>query len=516
MELEAEHLTEGPALAREERGSVPELAVFVVLVLVCASIAVASFQMSEHRRVSATQQLLAADAVKAALASLEEELNSTLRSAIVAAMHDVGLAGGSGEEVERLTRLYLNRRISLGWRRGNMTVEVPLADENNLVFEWRPDGGVVAKGYLAAEVRHIMGPAAHGVALEASPPPRFERLRSVALRLLPQARGAADLEGLERELNSLYSQEGLVLSLERGEDEVRVTVADVLAAASVYVGSGRGLVRYVASSSSLGGGGGSSGGGGGEGGGENGGGGSGGGGGQAGQPSAYVRGRVVERYTGLPVWDVSVTPTMTNSGSGGWLLYFPTSGATDVDGCWSIRVIANGYGAFPTSWSASFSFSKSGWLGASRSFSGTAAYQYPDTLVLSPSDVGTVELERLSYGSFTLSLAKNFSYLYVYWDQREQVWKTYTPATNAATVSGDYCAPIDFVVYPEDLQVSVSPSTVALADPRTGGTGFASAGLSASVVGLGPNYLRYPQIWAKGRTGYKEMKEWVIQTTTGQ
>ncbi|MCS7131706.1 MAG: hypothetical protein NZ934_03140, partial [Hadesarchaea archaeon] len=260
--MEAESLTEGSArAARDERGSVPELAVFVVFVLVCASMAAASFQAGEHRQASATQLQLAADVAKATLASIEEELNSALRSAIVAAMHDVGLAGGSRGQVERLTRLYLNQRISLGWRRGNMTVEVPPVDESNLTFEWRPDGGVVARGYLAAEVRHVMGPAAHGVTLEASPQPRFERLRSVALQLLPRARGAADLKGLEQELNSLYSPEGLAVSLERVEGEVRVSVVDVLAAAGAYAGSGKEPVRYVASSASAGGGGGSGGGG---------------------------------------------------------------------------------------------------------------------------------------------------------------------------------------------------------------------------------------------------------------
>ena len=512
--MEAEHLTEGPALAGEERGSVPELAAFVVLVLVCASIAVASFQASQHRQVSATQQLLAADAVKATLAAIEEELNSALHGAIVAAMYDVGLAGGSREQVERQARLYLNQRISLGWRRGNMVIEVPPVDEGNLTFEWRPDGGVVAKGYLAAEVRHIMGPAAHGVALEASPLPRFERLRNVALQLLPRAGSAADLAAMEEELNSLYSPEGLVVSLQREEDEVIVAVGDVLAAASAYVGSGRQVVRYVTSSASLGGeGGAGDNGAGGGGGGENqAGGGGGGGGGQPSQPSAWLRGRVVEKYTGLPVWDVLISPSMTNSGSGGWLLYFPASGMTNNNGDWSIRVVANSYGTSPTSWSAKFTFSKSGWLGASLSYSGTASYVCPD-LVLSPSDVGTIQMERQDYGSFSLSINPWSGTIYVYWDSREGVWKTDKSATTTATVGGDYCAPIDISVYPADLLVSVSPTVVAIADPRSGGSGFASASISASAYGLGPNYYREVDIWAKGRTGFNPGKKvWALDT----
>jgi hypothetical protein len=122
-------------------------------------------------------------------------------------------------------------------------------------------------------------------------------------------------------------------------------------------------------------------------------------------------------------------------------------------------------------------------------------------------------MERQDYGSFSLSINPWSGTIYVYWDSREGVWKTDKSATTTATVGGDYCAPIDISVYPADLLVSVSPTVVAIADPRSGGSGFASASISASAYGLGPNYYREVDIWAKGRTGFNPGKKvWALDT----
>ncbi|MDI6819790.1 MAG: hypothetical protein QMC89_02650 [Candidatus Hodarchaeaceae archaeon] len=497
-------------LLRGEGGSLPELIVFTIFVVVCAAVAIASFQSSGQRRVSSTQRLIAADVVRTTLSMVEGELNSSLRTALLAAMYDVGSAGGDSGQVEQLTRLYLNQRISQGWRYSNLTVEVPVADENNLRFEWRADGSVRAWGYLDVDVRHIAGPRAHGAALDVSPPQRFERLRSVAHRI------AENLAAFDARLDSEYAAEGLEVELENGEGEVRVVVRDAFAAPGVYVGSSMEFLRYVVPTAGLGGGGDGAGGDGGVGGvGDNqgdGGGASDGTGGEPNRPEAWIYGRVVERYTGVPLRDVDILATMTNPGAGGWHLYFPAPGArTDSNGNWSIRVATSGYGATPTSWSADFTFSKSGWSGALRKFSSTATYQAPN-IVLNPSGVGTVELEALDYGSFTLSINPWSSVLCVYWDSKDEMWKTWKPAETTATVSGTYRVIIDFSSDSAGLQISLSPGTVLIVDPREGGTGFVDVSVSASVTGLGPNYVRYPKIWARGRTGLIMGKDWTVTT----
>jgi hypothetical protein len=122
-------------------------------------------------------------------------------------------------------------------------------------------------------------------------------------------------------------------------------------------------------------------------------------------------------------------------------------------------------------------------------------------------------MRRVDYGSFSLSINPWSGTILVYWNSRENTYLTYRPAETTATVSGDYCAPIDINVSPGDLLVFVSPTVVVIADPRSGGSGSASATIIAVAEGIGPNHYREVYIWARGRTGFDPgTKTWVLIT----
>lgn len=165
---------------------------------------------------------------------------------MTAAMYEVGSAGEDRENVERLTLEYLNRRISHGWSYPNLVVRVTDAGNDDLKFEWQPDGSVKVWGYLGAEIKHVYGPTAHGIKLEASLNPRFERLKGVAELASSNAASALDLEALEAKLNERYAAEGLAIEIREDNGKVDATVSDVFAAPCAVVGSDRELVRYTA------------------------------------------------------------------------------------------------------------------------------------------------------------------------------------------------------------------------------------------------------------------------------
>jgi len=235
-------------LARGERGSAPVLAVFTIFTLLSCTLAISSFQASDQRSVSATQQLVAADVTRATASTVEGELTQALYTAVTAAMYEAGSAGEEREDVERLTLEYLNRRISHSWSYPNLVVNISEADNDDLKFEWQPDGSVRVWGYLGAEVKHVYGPTAHGIKLEASLNPRFERLKGVAELGSSSAASAQDLEALEGELNERYAAEGLAIELREDNGYVDAIVSDVFAAPCAVVGGNMELVRYTASS----------------------------------------------------------------------------------------------------------------------------------------------------------------------------------------------------------------------------------------------------------------------------
>ena len=217
--------------------SAPTLAVFTIFVILCSSVAIVTFQSLEERSASAIILESAADVVRATASQVGSELNSALESSIAAAMYDVGLRGGTREQVEQYVREYLNTHISdiNAYPRPNLTVVVPPCDENSLALEWLPDGGIHARGYLDARFEHVMGPRAFGLSLRAVSRPRFERIKHVAEIFVELAAGAANLEELERALNENYACEGLAVKLENGDDIVYVTVQDIFGARGVLV-----------------------------------------------------------------------------------------------------------------------------------------------------------------------------------------------------------------------------------------------------------------------------------------
>ena len=227
------------ALALEENGSAPVLAVFTIFVILSCALAISTFQGSDQRSVSATQQLAAADVTRATASTIEGELNQALTTAVTAAMHDAGIIGGNRGTVEQLTLDYLNRRISSGWSYSNLSVIMPKISADDLAFEWQPDGSVRVEGYIDAEIRHVYGPTSHGIKLDASVNPRFLRLRSVALELLGNDSGTVEPD--------LYSAEGLGVELSKNGNTVTAVVTDVFASPVAMVSGDMDYIRYIAS-----------------------------------------------------------------------------------------------------------------------------------------------------------------------------------------------------------------------------------------------------------------------------
>ena len=227
------------ALALEENGSAPVLAVFTIFVILSCALAISSFQGSDQRSVSATQQLAAADVIRATASTIEGELNQALTTSVTATMHDAGIVGGHRGTVEQLTLDYLNRRISSGWSYSNLSVIMPKVSAGDLAFVWQPDGSVRVEGYIDAEIRHVYGPTAHGIKLDASVNPRFLRLRSVALELLANDSGTVEPDR--------YAAEGLGVELSKNGNIATAVVTDIFASPVAMVGGGMDYIRYIAS-----------------------------------------------------------------------------------------------------------------------------------------------------------------------------------------------------------------------------------------------------------------------------
>jgi len=154
-------------------------------------------------------------------------------------MYDAGSTGENRDAVEQLTLDYLNRRISQGWSYPNLDVIMPKISGDDMVFEWQPDGSVEVRGYIDAEIRHVCGPTAHGVKLDASVNPRFLRMENIAVQMLGENSSAIEADR--------YAAEGLEVELYENDNHVTVVVTDVFAAPCVMVGSDMEFVRYIAS-----------------------------------------------------------------------------------------------------------------------------------------------------------------------------------------------------------------------------------------------------------------------------
>ncbi|MBS3815568.1 MAG: hypothetical protein KGY45_03275 [Hadesarchaea archaeon] len=220
----------------DERGGAPTLVVFAIFIVISTSIALTYFQTTERRGISAIQQRTAADVTRAKVSSIDSELTGALQSGIRAAEWEIGMAGGSLEEVEDLIIEYLNNRISKGWTQTNIEITIPLIEENDLTFEWQPDGSLTVRGYLEnAKFEHVTGPTVYGLELEASTIPRFQRLKYIAESINKKYKNVSDLSGLENNLNDNYACEGIRIHIKEINNELSFELEDIYGAESVIL-----------------------------------------------------------------------------------------------------------------------------------------------------------------------------------------------------------------------------------------------------------------------------------------
>lgn len=222
----------------DKNGAAPTLAIFLILIIISSALVLAQLQRSEERNIDAIQLLTASDEARSALASINSELNSALRKSANTAMYDVGMRGGSIEEVENRIIDYLNDRIEEGWDYSNLEENIPLVNENSISFHWQPDGSLSVRVQLDTEIKHVMGPTAFGTYLQADTYPRFERIEEVAHQVsekIPENASSEEIEDLEGELNENYECEGLEINLSTDGSKVNIRVNDVYAGETVNI-----------------------------------------------------------------------------------------------------------------------------------------------------------------------------------------------------------------------------------------------------------------------------------------
>ncbi len=212
---------------REENGAATTLAIFVIFVVLISLVAIHTFEEGYQRQLTLFNQSMAIDTTRAVAATVETELNDALGTAVEAAMFEAGKRGEEKSDVENRTRDYFNQRIAAGWRYSNFKdIQVHLSDENSLILEWLPDGGLRAYGYLDATFEHLNGTKAYGIKLDAGVVPRYGRLYTLAYQIFEDAKTAPDLAALEASLNDNYASEYLTFALEPSDGGARVTVRD--------------------------------------------------------------------------------------------------------------------------------------------------------------------------------------------------------------------------------------------------------------------------------------------------
>jgi hypothetical protein len=238
-------------------------------------------------------------------------------------------------------------------------------------------------------------------------------------------------------------------------------------------------------------------------------------GGGSGSPGAWISGRVVDYYnTWLPLPGVTVTGTVTNPGSGGWYLYIPAGASSGSDGRFSIRIVAISYGTSSTSWGATFTFSKDGWNSTSVSCSGTATYESPN-LIISPSDLGTIQMRKANYGTFDWYFAPGNPPSSVQVSFEGGRWKS-LPVTAIVYASGSYSAPISFsALYPYGVSMVWDPSSIPyLVDPTRPWeiSGSQPVYYIQTIENVPPNTTIASHLFANGATGYSRSKQWDLTT----
>lgn len=223
-------------ILRGERGGAPTLMVFAIFIVISSSIAIAYLQTTESRSISAIQQRTAADVTQATASGVDAELTKALETATTAAEYEIGMAGGTLEEVKNRIKDYLNNRIAQGWSQSNMDITMPLVGENDLSFEWQPNGSLIVRGYLDAKFEHVMSPTAYGLDLRASPYPRFQRIKHVTELIDNMISPGSDLSALEAEANENYACEGLSIDITEEDGQAVVSVTDAYGARGVILG----------------------------------------------------------------------------------------------------------------------------------------------------------------------------------------------------------------------------------------------------------------------------------------
>lgn len=203
------------------------LAVFSVFVILSSYLAVQTFARGHESELARLHRAMAADTTKAMSSAIESELSEALRTVIQAAMYEGGRRGEDKPQVEARARQYLNERIAAGWSYTNFDVRVPPSSENTLFFEWLPDGGLRAYGYLPGAVVHTTGVRAFGLELDAGVLPRYGRLQHLAQLAYEALRDAGDAEALESELNERFACEWFRFEIGYQNGSVTVTVTDV-------------------------------------------------------------------------------------------------------------------------------------------------------------------------------------------------------------------------------------------------------------------------------------------------
>jgi len=212
----------------EECGSAELLAIFTVFVILSGAVALSTFESGYLRQMNTLQQRMAVDTTRAVASAVEAELNDSLRTAIAAAMFEVGKFAGTKADVEARLRSYLNQRIAAGWSYSNFeNIYIPLSDENSLRVVWLPDGGVRVYGYLNASFIHVTGAKTFGVKLDAGVVPRYGRMLYLANLTYSWAKEVPDIVALESALNENYSAERFAFHIYRENGILKLTLTEL-------------------------------------------------------------------------------------------------------------------------------------------------------------------------------------------------------------------------------------------------------------------------------------------------
>ncbi|MEM2205172.1 MAG: hypothetical protein QXF20_05315 [Candidatus Hadarchaeales archaeon] len=205
----------------DHRGAAETVAVFALFLILCSWAALWTFHRLWEGEVGTSRILLASDFTRAVSLGVKGELEGLLEDTLPLAMYEAGRRGEGEEEVEKKVLSLLNARILEGWTYPSVEVKLPMVE--NLLFLWRPDGSLEVRGWLPASFEHSGGCKLFGLELRVEARERFLRLKHLA-SIVPLGKSV-------EELNSLFSQEGILFEEENG----RLKLTDYQAGRRVVV-----------------------------------------------------------------------------------------------------------------------------------------------------------------------------------------------------------------------------------------------------------------------------------------